>query len=127
MSYRGVIIEESLENKNVLKNVNILSTKIEDVKEKHRTPWVKTWTLDTVEIPEEKIDDIAEELSLSLDKEHSWYADFRNKTTHYIIFRNKIFYIDRTNIRQYNLARKYGLVLGIPEYQVNFCANVIKK
>ena len=36
MSYKGVIIEESLENKDVLKDVTILSTKVEEVTERDK-------------------------------------------------------------------------------------------
>jgi len=121
-SFLGVIIEESLENKSVLKKVKILSTKIEKVTKKHQTPWISQWTLHTIEIPKGKAKEIAEEISKSLDRKHggSWYADFKNKTYHYIIFRNKIFFIDRTSKKQYDEAKQYGLSLGIPEYQVDF-------
>ena len=50
MNYKGVIIEESLENKDILKDVKILETKVEEVVEEHKTPWIKQWTLHTVEI-----------------------------------------------------------------------------
>lgn len=50
MDYKGVIIEESLENKDVLDHVTIVSTKVEPVTTGHQTPWVKQWTLHTVEI-----------------------------------------------------------------------------
>jgi len=121
-SFIGVIIEESLENKSVLKKVKILSTKTETVTKKHQTPWLSQWTLHTVEVSGENAKDIAEEISMSLDRAHggSWYADFKNKPRHYIIFRNKIFFIDKTSKRQYDEARTYGLSLGIPEYQVDF-------
>lgn len=119
-NYRGVIIEESLENKEVLEKVQVLETKVENVIEKHKTPWLKQWTLHTVIIPEDKAKDVADEISKSLDKEHSWYADYRNKTHHYIIFRNRVFYINRNNIKEYNKAKEYGISLGIPEYQVDF-------
>lgn len=125
-NYQGVIIEESLAEKDVLKKVKIISTKIEKVTEKHQTPWLSQWTLHTVEIPENQAQKIAEEISKSLDPEHggSWYADFKNNTHHYIIFRNKIFLIDVHNQKQYDQARKYGLSLGIPKYQVDFRAEV---
>lgn len=119
-NFIGVIIEESLEDKNILKNVKILKTKVEQVTEKHKTPWVKQWTLHTVEIPREEAKTIAKELSIVLDSKHNWYADFKNKTNHYIIFKNKIFYIDRTSKEQYDEAKLYGISLGIPEYQVDF-------
>ena len=120
--YKGVIIEESLENKKVLKKVKIISTKVEQVTNKHKTPWLSQWTLHTVEIPENEARDIAEEISQSLDRDHggSWYADFKNKTYAYIIFRNRIFYIDRTSKEQHDEAKRYGISLGIPEYQVDF-------
>ena len=41
MNYKGVIIEESLDNKAVLNKVKIIKTKVSPVVEKHRTPWVK--------------------------------------------------------------------------------------
>ena len=116
----GVIIEESLENKSVLRKVRIIKTEVEEVTEEHKTPWIKQWTLHTVEIPKEKADSIAKEVSKSLDSKHHWYADFKYDKYHYIIFRNKIFKIDRTNREQYDEAKRYGIFLGIPEYQVDF-------
>lgn len=53
MNYKGVIIEESLQETSVLKEVTILSTKVERVTPKHKTSWLKQWTLHTVEIGEE--------------------------------------------------------------------------
>ena len=88
MNYKGVIIEESLGNKDILKKIKILNTRVESVIEKHKTPWLKQWTLNTVKISENKIENIAEEISKSLETEHPWYADFKNETTHFIIFLN---------------------------------------
>lgn len=125
MNYKGTIIEESLENPNVLKDMEILSTKVETVTEKHQTPWLKQWTLHKVEISENQAEDIAQKLSESLDNQHtSWYADYKNEKWHYIIFRNKVFKIDRKNAKQYVEAKKYGISLGIPEYQVDFSPDI---
>ncbi|MEK7608336.1 MAG: hypothetical protein AAB495_02055 [Patescibacteria group bacterium] len=123
MNYQGVIIEESLGNKDILKDAKISETKIEEVVEKHKTPWVKQWTLHTVEIPENQAKDVAEKVSKALDPKHDWYADFKNDTHHYIIFRDKVFYIDRKSKEQYDEAKRYGISLGIPEYQVNFVSD----
>ncbi|MDD5357502.1 MAG: hypothetical protein PHS53_05175 [Candidatus Pacebacteria bacterium] len=129
MNYKGTIIEESLVKKDVLKGIKILSTKVEDVVEKHQTPWLKQWTLHKVEIPENKAEEIAKKLSTSLDQSHksSWYADFRNEYNHYIIFPNKVFYIDRKSKEQYDEATQYGMSLGIPEYQLDFSLRHRKK
>ncbi len=123
-NFIGIIIEESLENKNVLQKVKIINTKVEEITEEHNTPWIKQWTLHTVEIPENKADEIAKELSKSLDSQHNWYADFKDEKIHFIIFKNKVFKIDRTNKEQYEKATKYGISLGIPEYQVDFSPHV---
>ena len=120
MDFKGVIIEESLENKDVLKNVKILSTEVEKVTEEHKTPWLSQWTLHTVKILENQVDDIAEELSKALDSKQNWYADFKNDFCHYIIFRNKVFKVDRSKPEQYNDITKYGVSLGIPDYQLDF-------
>jgi len=122
-NFIGVIIEESLKDKAVLKKVKITKTIVEQVTEKHKTPWLKQWTLHTVEISEEQASAIANELSLALERSY-WYADFKNETRHFIIFRNKIFCINRKSKEQYDEAKKYGLSLGIPEYQVDFHPDV---
>jgi len=74
-NFKGVIIEESLENKDILEKVKIVKTEIEQVTGEHKTPWIKQWTLHTIEISEIQTDKIAEEISRSLDSEHDWYAD----------------------------------------------------
>lgn len=125
MNYKGVIIEESLENKDVLREVKILATKVEPVIEKHKTPWLKQWTLHTVEVAEDKAEEITEKISKSLDSQHggSWYADFKNDKFHYVIFRNKVFKIDLSNPK-YRDAMEYGVKLGIPWYQLDFSPEI---
>ena len=123
-NYTGVIIEESLEQKDILEKVKIIKTKVENVTENHKTPWIQQWTLHTVEIPENQADNIAKELSEILDSEHDWYADFKNENHHYIIFRNKVFKVERTKKEQYDEATKYGISLGIPDYQLDFSPHI---
>lgn len=120
MNYRGVIIEESLDNLDVLREVALVSTKVEPVTEKHKTPWLQQWTLHTVEISEEKADRVAEMVSQNLQKEHPWYADYKNDLYHYIIYRGKVFKVDLKDPVLYKDAKRHGASLGIPEYQVDF-------
>lgn len=122
MDYKGVIIEESLGNNHILEEVKILETKVEKVTPKHKTPWLSKWTLHTIEIPEAKAKAIAEEISKSFDYSHksAWYADFKNDRYHYIIYKDKIFKIDRRRSKEYQAATNYGISLGIPDYQVDF-------
>jgi len=121
MNYKGVIIEESLQDSSLLEDVKILETKVEPITPEHKTPWLKQWTLHTVEIPEEKAEEVAKKISHSFDKEHpDWYADYKNDKYHFIVFANKSFKVDLTNPILYNDAKKYGISIGIPEYQVDF-------
>lgn len=121
MNYRGVIIEESLGDTSVLKKVKIISSQVESVTPKHKTPWLTKWTLHTVEIPAEDADKIAREISTSFDPRHPhWYADFKNESYHYIIYQNKVFKVDFANPVLYKDAKKYGISIGIPSYQVDF-------
>jgi len=119
-NFIGMIIEESLKNKDILKKIKILKTKVEKVTDKHKTPWIKQWTLHTVEIIENQADIVVRDLSRSLDSKHAWYADFKNDKFHYIIFYNKIFKVDRSNREHYGEVTKYGISLGIPDYQLDF-------
>jgi hypothetical protein len=120
MPYLGTIIQESLEKTDILNDLKIIKTVVEPVVGSHKTPWIKRWTLHTVEIPDDKADDIATQISKSLESEHPWYADFKNKDYHYIIFRGKSFKVDRSKNEQYKNVVKFGLLLGIPEYQLDF-------
>jgi hypothetical protein len=120
MNYKGTIIEESLENTDVLKSLKITGTRVEGVTEKSQTPWLTKWTLHKVEILELEAETIAQIISQSIDTKHigSWYADFQNDMKHYVIFRNKVFFLDKKNQEQYEEMRKYGLKVGVPEYQL---------
>lgn len=126
MNYTGSIIEESLENKGILSRLHITSTEVEDVTERTMTPWLKHWTVHNVEVPIEDADKIANEISKALDSTKSnWYADFQNDSHHYIIFKDKVFFIDRTKVEQYREARLYGIKIGVPEHQVEFEKKVV--
>lgn len=125
MNYTGIIIEESLIDKSVLDEVNIVKTEIEPVTEGHKTPWVKQWTMHDVEISADKAIQVAEKISKALDREHNWYADFKTDTEHFVIYRDKVFHItDRSDKAQYDKATKYGISIGIPDYQVDFSPHI---
>lgn len=121
-NFKGVIIEESLADKSVLSKIKIEKTRIEQVTKKHKTPWLKHWTLHTVEVAGEEAYVIAQEISRSFDYSHksAWYADFKSDKYHYIIYKDKIFKIDRGKPEEYRAATDYGISLGIPDYQVDF-------
>ncbi len=121
-TFKGVVIAESLENLDVLGEVKIVSTKVEIVGAEHHTPWLDQWTLHEIELSDCDASRIAEQISRSIrsNQQGSWYADFKDETHHYIVFRDRVFFIERSSQEQYDAAKQYGLSLGIPEHQVDF-------
>ena len=119
---KGVIIEESLQDKRALEQVIIKETRVSRVTESHQTPWLAQWTLHTIEMPAERADSVAFLVSSSLDPDHggSWYADFRSDKFHFVVFRGKVFKIDVHRKKRYEEVRRYDRSLGIPERQLDF-------
>ena len=127
MVFRGIVIEESLADKAVLSNLRIVETETAAVTPKHGTPWLHQWTLHTVELDDAIAETVAFRISKSLDPEHggSWFADFFNEKTHYVIFLNRVFRIDRHSKPQYDETVQYGRSLGIPPHQLAFSKEYI--
>ena len=123
MAYRGDIIEESLSDASILDSVNIVSTRVEKVTEKHKTPWLKQWTLHTIDVPEANAAALAEKLSRGLEGNH-WYVDYKNDDTHYIIFPSKVFKVNRQVPEEYKPVVSYGLSLTIPRHQLDFSPEI---
>ncbi len=123
MNLSGDVIEESLSDKSVLKSLIIVSTRVEKVTKRHKTPWLKQWTLHTVEVPEKDAEKIAKQISKSLEGNY-WYVDFKNDDTHYVIFPNKVFRVSRKNAEEYRPVVEHGLSLKIPIYQLDFSPEI---
>lgn len=123
MSMRGDVIEESLDDKDVLKELDIVSTRVEKVTEKHKTPWLKQWTLHTIEVDEKNAEQLAGKLSDCLEPSY-WYIDFKNDLTHFVIFPKKVFKVTRKNPEEYKTVVEHGLSLNIPIYQLDFSPEV---
>ena len=126
MDYTGTIIEESLSDKSVLEGLNIVETKVEPITPEHKTPWLKQWTLHKITVDENEGASVADKLSRAIDQEHShaWYADFKNDKWHYIIFKDKVFHVNRAEQEEYEQVKAYGVALGVPEYQLDFSPDI---
>jgi hypothetical protein len=121
MDYVGVIIDESLRDRRALREVRIRRTAVHPVTARHRTPWVRQWTMHVVEVPEEGAETVAKLLADTLDASHgAWYADFKNTQTHYVVYPGRVFRVRRGPAGSYHEAKAYGRDLGIPEYQLDF-------
>ena len=119
-SFNGKIIAESLLSPAVLKLVSIISTKVIDLGENSSTPWLKQWTIHTIKVSEANALLVSAMLAKALEPDRPWYIDFKNDETHYIIYVNKIFCVNRRNGELYKQAREYGKKQGIPVAQLDF-------
>ncbi len=119
MDYTGIIIEESLGYKDILNELEVLKTDVEQVTNEHKTPWLERWTLHLIKVPEADIEPVVARLSDEFEREHPWYIDLKNDKTHYIIFLNKVFKVDLSN-PDYSQAKAFGISIGIPSYQLDF-------
>lgn len=65
---------------------------------------------------------VASNIAVAIDPDHasSWFADFQNDDTHFVIFYNRIFKIDKTQPEEYVAVKQYALSIGIPEHQLGF-------
>lgn len=120
MDYKGIIIEESLSNANIIKELEVIGTEIESVTEKSETPWLDRWTMHTVVIKEDRIDEYTKKLSNLIEVEHcsNWYCDFQNEKFHYVVFSNKVIKMDKTSEEDYRKMREYAISIGLPEHQL---------
>lgn len=120
MNYKGVIIEESLIDNSIINNLKVLQVEVAKTTAKECTPWLDKWTLKTVEINESEIDYYTKELSKLIDSKHinNWYCDFRNDLYHYIVFKDKIFKLNRKSKQDYKDMQEYALSIGLPKYQL---------
>jgi hypothetical protein len=116
MLYRGIIVEESLADKDVLSDVRILSVKVFD----EGTP--NEWHILKVQVDgREALERVADRLSRSFDLKQSWYAHFYSENsedqTLVVVFPTRVVWTHKNNPVE---AVQYGLELKIPVEQLDF-------
>ena len=111
--WKGVIIEESLEDKSILEKVSIVKTRksFDDVTQ-------MDWTMHDVEVSDENITQVAE-LAVNCIKK-GWWVDFRKDKTAYIILKNKIFNFTNEEIEKQKEAQTYAISVGVDPRQADF-------
>lgn len=115
--FTGVIIEESLNNKELLKLFKITKTVIEQNNDPITNAGEKIWTLHTVEIKRSNLDKALELLKKSL-KLPNWWADLNFKDEVVIVFNNKIFKGNKKDKNFVNEVINYGRKVKLPESQI---------
>ncbi len=104
--YKGTIIENSLESKEILKELKVIKKyKIVD------------WILDDVLITEDQIRKLGEYMS-----DGAWYMHFwkENSDCIIVVFKDKIFTISYSDKNTWHEAIQHGESIGIPEEQLDF-------
>lgn len=104
--YKGTVIENSLDNKDILTEIQIDKT------------WkAGDWLLHSVQLSESQIPQLAASLNNGPWYIHLWQP---NKDDIKVIFRDKIFTIKATDKSTWIDAINYGQSIGIPTEQLDF-------
>lgn len=115
--FKGCIIEESLENKDLLKLCKITQTKVEKDDNPKTNAGEPIWTLHQVEVTRAKIEKVVSLLSKNL-KLPNWWADLSFKDEVYIVFRNKVFNGSNKDKSFVKSVRDYGNSVKLPQSQI---------
>jgi hypothetical protein len=104
--YKGIIIEESLENRDLLKDAQIIKSTISSDGE---------WNMHTVLVSPEYLERLAQNL-----KDGKWYAHFWNDRDVIAVFKGKTFKFNFDDRSTWEETLAHGRFLGIPEEQLDF-------
>lgn len=117
MNYKGVIIEESLENKELLNLCSIVSTRISTNDDPKTNAGEPRWTLDQVEVLPSNIEEVIKQLSTNL-KLPNWWADLSLDDEIYIIFHGRIFKGKNLDLKFRKEVIDYAHSLNLPDGQI---------
>ncbi len=110
ITYKGTIVEESLEDNRILNDLNIIGFKIS----KDENPEDR-WHLYTVKVTENDIRKVSQYI-----KSGTWYMHFWNGNDVIAVFKDKVFEFKHNQKETWKDACDYGRSLGIPEEQLDF-------
>lgn len=102
--YKGKVILESLEDKNLVNKMQILDTEV-----------TGAWTIHTILISKSDIENLA-----SYIKQGPWYAYFWHGNEVLAVFRDKIFKFLHNQQGSWRETIGYGISIGIPRKQLDF-------
>ncbi len=115
MSWKGVVIEESLEDKKLLNLVNIVNTKkfaLENEGDKGVLHFHE------IELSDKKRSEFINKAKNSIKQ--GWYIHICKNEKMVVIFRNKVFEFSDQEMNKLNEARNYGLSIGVIREQMPF-------
>ncbi len=112
MVWKGVIIEESLEDKSLLGMVKIVDTEVDKLEEENRI-----MTFYKIEVTDEFKDKFIQRAIKSVKE--GFYLHLVKDKVMYVIFKDKMFKFSK-GYPELETARNYGKSVGIPEKQMPF-------
>jgi len=117
--YHSIIIEESLEKPEVLKNYKVLKTKFSAK---------KSWHLHIIEIPE-PLEKAIKEIQEAMVSNKPYYFHIYNEgKTLIIIFKDRVFQLDPNDKSTWKEALEYGAFkLSIPVDELDFFPSKISQ
>jgi len=104
--YKGIVVEESLEDKNILQDMEILSTSVSET---------LGWHICTVLASKKNFEKFSKTI-----KNGKWYAHFWNGRDVVVIFYAKTFQFNFDDKSTWKPVLHYGRSLGIPDEQLDF-------
>lgn len=107
--YYGTIIENSLADKSILQRLVV-----------NKTWSAGTWTLHQITASKDTIPELQHALADGPWYIHLWQDDKENIT---VIFKEKIFSIQKSDQNSWKQAIDYGVSIGIPKEQLDFIVN----
>ena len=113
--WKGVIIEESLEDKSLLSLVKIISsrqTTLENESERG------VLTFHSLELEDSNLDEFIETAQKS--NKDSFYIHICKGNEMIVVFKNKVFRFSSDNSAELNKAREYGISVGVFKEQMPF-------
>ena len=108
--YKGIIIRESLEKKDILNNLKVILVE----EEKSMGNSNEKWHIYTVKVTREEIKKLQTHLK------QGWYMHFWDGKDVVVVYKNKIFGFNFDEKATWEDALEYGRSLGIPDEQLDF-------
>ena len=112
MTWKGVILEESLEDKSLLKLVNIIKTNKEKLEGENRV-----MTFYKIEVGDKEKDEFVKKAIKAIKQ--GFYLHIVKDKVMYVIFRNHMYKFSK-GYPELEEAREEGVNMGIPKEQMPF-------
>jgi len=115
MVWRGVIIEESLDDKSILNLVKVVKLRKTTLEKESEKGFL---TFLYIELNDEKKDAFVKKALTSI--KNRFYLHVCKENNMIVIYKDKVFEFSSDNVVKLNEARNYGLSIGILKEQMPF-------